>query len=183
MIFLLQGGEIWYFSYVKCWHGNCLKIYMWPLLSVENPNFASNPRAWGWFLSQTCRYSTKLLDFEGKICDFSYTLTRRWTALKIYMWPLLDVQNRSLRGRPDVYNRKLISQMYECGGPRAAPSPDLYFATFEPWARLLGFKTDPNVSSDLKIGGRRFCSTSHLDFLCAWSICRDFGREITYFWH
>ena len=32
------------------------------------------------------------------------------------MWPLLDVQNRSLRGRPDVYNRKLISQMYECGG-------------------------------------------------------------------
>ena len=32
------------------------------------------------------------------------------------MWPLLDVQNRSLRGSPDVYNRKLISQMYECGG-------------------------------------------------------------------
>ena len=96
-----------------------------------------------------------MLDFGGKMCDFSYALTPRSTALKIYMWPLLDVQNRSLRGRPDVYNRKLISQMYECGGPRAAPSPDLYFATFEPWARLLGFKTDPNVSSDLKIGGEK----------------------------
>ena len=32
------------------------------------------------------------------------------------MWPLLDVQNRSLRAHLDVYNRKLISQMYECGG-------------------------------------------------------------------
>ena len=36
-----------------------------------------------------------------------------------------------------------------------APSPDLRFATFEPWAQLLGFKTDPNVSSDLKIGGEK----------------------------
>ena len=35
------------------------------------------------------------------------------------MWPLLDVQNRSLRGRPDVSNRKLISKMYECGGSTA----------------------------------------------------------------
>ena len=52
MIFLLQGGEIWYFSYVEIWHGNCLKIYMWPLRDVENPNFASNRRARGWFLSQ-----------------------------------------------------------------------------------------------------------------------------------
>ena len=65
-----------------------------------------------------------------------------------------------------------------------APSPDLRFATFEPWAQLLGFKTDPNVSSDLKIGGRRFFSTSHLDFLCApCSICRDFGRKYTHFRH
>ena len=32
------------------------------------------------------------------------------------MWPLLDVQNRSLCARPDVSNRKLISKMYECGG-------------------------------------------------------------------
>ena len=27
---------------------------------------------------------------EGKLKIFSYALTRRWTALKIYMWPLLD---------------------------------------------------------------------------------------------
>ena len=34
-------------------------------------------------------------------------------------------------------------------GPRAAG-----FASFEPWARLSGFKTVPNVSSGLEIGGR-----------------------------
>ena len=42
----------------------------------------------------------------GETCDFSYSLTGRWTSLKIYMWPLLDVPNPSLRAHPAYFNQK-----------------------------------------------------------------------------
>ena len=56
MFFVLQGREIWYFLSVKSWHQNCVKIYIWPLLDVENPNLASNRRAMGGFSSQILKY-------------------------------------------------------------------------------------------------------------------------------
>ena len=57
-----------------------------------------------------------------------------------------------IHGRGGGFYRKLKDTVQNL---MAAPSPDLRFATFEPWAQLLGFKTDPNVSSDLKMGGEK----------------------------
>ena len=44
---------------------------------------------------------------EGKLKNFSYALTRRYAALKIYIWPLLDVFDGLLFGRPGVFIQKL----------------------------------------------------------------------------
>ena len=97
------------------------------------------------------------------MCDFSYALTRRWTALKIYMWPLLDVQNRSLRAHLDVYNRKLISQMYECGGSIA------------PWLCIL-------VVSVLNFVRFHELTRRHLSVASQCMCARDFCRFLFDLW-
>ena len=51
MILMISSVEKWYFSSVGILHPNCIKIYIWPLLDVENPNLQSNRRAMGWFSS------------------------------------------------------------------------------------------------------------------------------------
>ena len=94
---------------------------------------------------------------QGEISTFSCTLTRRWNVVKIYMWPLLDVLNRSLPGRlHDIY-RNSISLW---------------------WVKYLGYcdflLTLLDLCSFDQVTPEGLCSTSARKiFGDSWSICQS----------
>ena len=92
------------------------------------------------------------------------------------MWPLLDVQNRSLRAHLDVYNRKLISQMYECGGSIA------------PWLCILDVSVLNFVRfheltrRHLSVASQCMCARVFQRFLVDLSEPGPYGWNFRYFW-